>query len=371
MKEKKRVYIVDYLGEHCGMHYYDQSMLECMEQAGDFEVCILSNFSLDPNRKPFFLNQYKGSKINKGISLLRNLMRLNKFVRNHPQDTFVYLTYGNSIDLHFMRIISNHPHHLIDIHEAIAQNVDNNQELKDKFKRLYSGEITAVITHSSRTDDFLNEYGFNQVRLKVPHFKYIFPKDYDENNLPEEVLNAPKQDKINLLFFGNLTEAKGVDILMEAYNALDKDTASRLNLIIAGKDADGSVDRVTLKPDRSATIIKRHITDDELRHIYSHADYLCLPYRKTSQSGILEMAFYFKKPILCTDVVYFRNTLNEFPSFGVITDEISSESYKKLLEKVVADHGKVSYFSEKDYHNYENRKEIQDFKASFADWMDI
>lgn len=370
MKNRKQVYIVDYLGEHCGMHYYDEAMRAILKTAGDFDVKILSNFSNDKGVQPFFKNQYRGNKIAKGISLLRNLARLKSFIKAHPEDIFIYLTYGNSIDILFMNIIKANKNHVIDIHEAIAQAIDSNQSLKDKFKRLYSEDICTVISHSTRTDDFLKEYGYSKERLTVPHFRYIFPKEYDKSSLTPEVLNAPKDDKINLLFFGNLTDAKGVDILMEAYNLLDKETASKLNLIIAGKDADGSVERVKIAADRSATILKRHITDDELRHIYSHSDYLCLPYRKTSQSGILEMAFYFKKPILCTNVVYFNKTLQEFPSFGLISEDLTAENYARLLKDAVDNHGKREYFKDSDYAGYENRKEVEEFKKSFAAWAD-
>ncbi|MDE7462045.1 MAG: glycosyltransferase [Muribaculaceae bacterium] len=361
---KKKINIVDYLGAHCGMHYYLEAMKKVIAGAGDFDVNIMSNFSPTPSAPAFFKNQYQGSKLKKGLSLLTNLTRLKKYVARHPAEIYIYLTYGNHIDVPFINIISKAPFHLVDIHEVIAQNLDTNQGLKNKFRNQYASRIKSVISHSSRTDDFLREFGFSGSRLSVPHFRYVFPRQFDAAAIPEEIKNAPAKDKINLLFFGNLNENKGIDILMDAINRLDESTASKLNLIVAGKDFDGSVDRVPLKDHRIAHIFKRHISDDELRFLYQNADYLCLPYRKTSQSGILEMAFYFKKPIIASDLPYFRTTLEEFPSFGILTG-IGAQEYADALKKVVEDHGKKDFYTEADYSSYENRKEIEDFKGDF------
>ena len=66
-------------------------------------------------------------------------------------------------------------------------------------------------------------------------------------------------------------------------------------------------------------------------YLYEHTDYVALPYRKTSQSGILEMAFYFRKPILASDVPYFRRMLTEFPSFGILSGKMSRHMPKRSL----------------------------------------
>lgn len=364
----KNIYLVDYLGIHCGMHYYLEAMQKVLKESGTLNVEILSNYSPENIENGFFKNQYKGSKFKKGISLFSNLRKLRKFISQHPEDVFVFLTYGNHIDLLFLHEIVKAKNHVIDIHEVIAQNLDTNNKLKEKFKNLYLKKISSVISHSTRTDNFLKEFGYKKTRLSVPHFKYLFSKDFDEKNISSDILNAPEKDKVNLLFFGNLNESKGVDILMDAFNKLDDETASKANLIIAGKDFDGSVNRIQLKEDRSSHIFKRHISDDELRYLYQKADYLCLPYRKTSQSGILEMAFYFQKPIIASDVEYFRITLTEFPSFGVIAGK-DEETYSKTLKSIINSHGNTKYFHEKDYAKYENRKEIEDFKKSFNDWV--
>lgn len=363
-----KIYIVDYLGVHCGMHYYLEAFKRVVSQLPECDVTILSNYSDKDSLKPFFINQYKGNKVRKGLSLLINMQRLRMFIREHRDDVFIYLTYGNWIDELFIKIIARCPNHLIDIHEAIAQNVDSNESLKRKFKDLYSNRISAVISHSSRTDDFLKEYGYCAKKFNVPHFKYVFPKNYDAEVISEDIKRALASDKIKILFFGNLSEAKGVDILLSSLNMIDDSLLKNLKVIIAGKDFDGTVHRVKPKDGVDLCLFARHISDDELVCLYQSVDYLALPYRKTSQSGILEMAFYFKKPIIASNVTYFRKTLEEFPSFGVLSGN-SPDKYAKTLSEITKNHSTAVYFSDADYARYENRKEISQFKKELSEWL--
>lgn len=362
------VYLVDYLGVHCGMHYYLEAFKKILSNIPNVEPVILSNYSEKRGAPPFFYNQYNGNLVNKGLSFLRNVWKLKRFIRNNQNGVYIYLTYGNRIDIPFINIVSKAKNYLVDIHEAIAQDVDSDIKLRKKFQMVYKNRVKGVISHSSRTDLFLGEYGFGGISFEVPHFKYVFPKYYTISNIPFEILNAPERDRLNLLFFGNLNESKGVDVLMESINILPMHIADRINLIIAGKDFDGTIDKVQIQDGKHVKIFKRHISDDELRFLYQNVDFIMLPYRKTSQSGILEMAFYFKKPIIASDIPYFRNMLSKFPSFGLIAGN-TSRSFSDTIEKVVFFGQNNSYFIQQDWDRYNNRIEINKFVHDFSDWV--
>lgn len=362
------VYLTDYIGVHCGMHYYLEAFKEVLLKVPDIKVVVLSNYCDREGEDSFFLNQYKGNVIYKVYALLRNVLKFRKFVRQHKNDIFIYLTYGNCIDIPFIKIVSKVPDHLIDIHEAIAQDVDSNRNLKRQFKSLYMSCVKRVISHSSRTDDFLKEYEFEGKKFEVPHFKYVFQKDYDKTLIPSEMLDAPDISRVNLLFFGNINESKGIDVLLESVNILPLDIADKVNIIIAGKDFDGLIDKVKINEDRRVKIFKRHISDGELIFLYQSADYILLPYRKTSQSGILEMAFYFKKPIIASDIPYFRKTLSLFPSFGLIAGN-SPKSFANVIERIVSNVDVRHYFTQEDYDRYSNRIEINRFVNDISEWI--
>lgn len=363
-----KIYLVDYIGMHCGMHYYNDAFCRVLSAIPGLDISVLSNYADKNTNKPFFLHQYKGCKLRKICCLLWNYLMLLGFVLRNRKSCFIYLTYGNSIDLPFMYIVSLAGKSIIDIHEAIAQNVDDNADLKRRFKKIYSERIKSVIVHSQRTNDLLDGYGYGGVRLFVPHFKYCFSKKYDIRRVGADIVSSVAEDKVNILFFGNITYDKGVDILISAVNMLEPKLRSKANIIIAGKDFDGTVYRVHPLDKAAFKIILRHIGDDELVYLYKHTDYVALPYRKTSQSGILEMAFYFRKPILASDVPYFNKMLTEFPSFGILSDK-DVPKYAATLASVIGQHSSAAFFLDEDYFRYTNRIEIKVFKQQFDAWI--
>lgn len=348
------------------MHYYLDAFKRVLQSIEGIEVGIVSNYSEDGS-EPVLLNQYKGGKLNKMMAAARNLQRLSRFISRHRSDRFIYLTYGNILDPFFLRVISKAPYHCIDIHEALAQNEDSNLRLRERLARVYSGKIRNVISHSTRTDDYLMQFGFEGTRYEVPHFKYVFPRHYDPAAVPPEMKAAIDPTKVNLLFFGNITREKGIDILLDAVNNLSDADAARINVIVAGKDIDGVWRRVKVKPGRKVHFFTRHISDDELRFLYTSVDFLALPYRKTSQSGILEMAFYFRKPIIASHIPYFRKMLTEFPSFGIL-DGNSSKDFSAAIHQMLQ-RDPSEFFTDEDYARYENRREVEEFKSQFTEWL--
>lgn len=360
------IYLVDFIGIHCGMHYYLDAFKKILESIEGVKVGIISNYS-DNDEPPVLLNQYKGGKLRKMMTAARNLRRLSRFIGRHSDDKFIYLTYGNILDPYFLKVISKAPYHCVDIHEALAQNEDSNSGLRQKLAEVYSERIKNVISHSSRTDDYLMQFGFEGTRFEVPHFKYVFPREYHISSIPQDMRNAIDRTKINILFFGNITREKGIDVLLDAVNKISEEDASKINVIVAGKDIDGVYKRVKIKKERNISFFIRHITDEELRFLYDNVDYLALPYRKTSQSGILEMAFYFKKPIIASDIPYFRKMLTEFPSFGLL-DGNNSKHYSAAIHQIIRKKPS-DFFKDEDYARYENRKEVDEFKQHFSEWL--
>lgn len=360
------IYLVDFIGEHCGMHYYLDAFKQILESVEGVKVGIVSNYSDDGSR-PVLLNQYRGGKLNKMISAARNLYRLNRFISKHKDDGFIYLTYGNILDPYFLKVVSRAKYHCIDIHEALAQNEDSNEMLRRRLAKVYSEKVANVISHSSRTDDYLLQFGFMGTKYEVPHFKYVFPREYDLSSVSPEMRDAISENKINILFFGNITREKGIDVLLDSVNNLSEKDAAKVNVIVAGKDIDGVYKRVRIKANRNVSFFIRHISDDELRFLYDNVDYLALPYRKTSQSGILEMAFYFRKPIIASDIPYFRKMLTEFPSFGYL-DGNSSKDYSYAIHQILK-RKPSDFFKDDDYARYENRREVDEFKKNFSNWL--
>ena len=86
-----KVYLVDYIGMHCGMHYYNDAFCRVLSAVPGLDVSVLSNYAGENDGRPFFLHQYKGNRLRKICCLLRNYLMLFCFVLRNKKACFVYL----------------------------------------------------------------------------------------------------------------------------------------------------------------------------------------------------------------------------------------------------------------------------------------
>lgn len=351
---RKSVYIVDLIGTHSGMDYYLDSFKDVI--VGDeVDVKILSNYSY--NDKPFFVFIYNRTKIVSILLFLYSFLKLFLHIVVHRKDTYIYLSYGEITDFLFFALSLISKSYYVDIHEVYADAFINNVKIKKLFDFYYKHIIKRVIYHSDKTEIILNQIPYKGLKLYVPHFKYSFDKEYCINNIGVDILSHFRSDKLKYLFFGNLRKVKGIDIIVDYFT--NNDYSKNIELVIAGKN----VENIRLDQLREKYgILDRHINDDELKYLYSKTDFVLLPYRDSSQSGILEMAFIFRKPMLLSDIPYFSTIISKYPSFGEIE---SLDKYTSLLEKIIEGDINHDYYSEKDCNSFLMKEEIILFKKEF------
>jgi glycosyltransferase involved in cell wall biosynthesis len=112
-------------------------------------------------------------------------------------------------------------------------------------------------------------------------------------------------DESYLLFFGFIRAYKGLDLLIEAL--ADKRLRNRkLKLIVAGEfyeDDTPYKDLIRkLNLENNIIFFDHFIKDNEVPLFFSAADLVVQPYKTATQSGVTQIAFYFEKPMLVTDV---------------------------------------------------------------------
>ena len=360
MKRPEVIYIVDTLGIHSGMHYYSEALVDTLGR--ELPIKVLSNYSTDLSR-PFFSNFYGRNKLSGALLMLLGWMKLLLKVLGNRNEIFIVMSYGEWVNLPFLRVVSFSRRCVVDIHEVVAQASENNKRLRKAYGRLYSRKIKNVIIHSSRSSSMLDELGYAGNRLFVPHFRYCFGKTYDDARLGEDVRNAFVPSLTNILFFGNMTVNKGVDILIEAADSLPGPVREKVHFVISGKPNDYDPRQNDIRHPELFSIVARHINDDELVFLYSGADYVVLPYRKTSQSGILEMAVYFRKPVIASRIDYFRHVLTDFPSFGRLTGLSAQELGATLAEAPGWD--RTVFFTQPDMDRYIHKEEMTAFREAF------
>ena len=114
------------------------------------------------------------------------------------------------------------------------------------------------------------------------------------------------QERIVLLFFGELRESKGPDILLKAVKLLPPEVL----VVFAGAPA-GSLSRLDWKQeatnlglDGRVRLDLGHVPDELVPVYFQAADAIVLPYRRSflATSGVLQWAAAAEKPVIATDV---------------------------------------------------------------------
>lgn len=107
-----------------------------------------------------------------------------------------------------------------------------------------------------------------------------------------------------VLFFGLIRKYKGLDLLIEAFVQLKKN--SNIKLLIAGEfyeDQQPYLDLIKQHELEEQIILHgKFIANEEVKLYFSATDLVALPYRTATQSGVTQVSFHFEVPTLVTNV---------------------------------------------------------------------
>jgi len=116
-----------------------------------------------------------------------------------------------------------------------------------------------------------------------------------------EALEIP-QDRPVLLFFGLVRHYKGVDELIRAAGLMTESAT----IVIAGEWYESREQADELIKESGVGdrihILDRYIPDAEVATLFSAADVVVQPYRSATQSGVVQTAFHFQRPVVVTGV---------------------------------------------------------------------
>jgi len=117
-----------------------------------------------------------------------------------------------------------------------------------------------------------------------------------------DVAERPSQSNHpTVLFFGRVWEYKGLEYLIRAEPLISAKIPDA-TIVIAGQGEDfGRYRRLMVHPDRFV-ICNEYVTDERRSELFGQASLVVLPYIEASQSGVIPIAYSFKKPVVATTV---------------------------------------------------------------------
>lgn len=144
-----------------------------------------------------------------------------------------------------------------------------------------------------------------------------------------ENMKRREDGAFRVLMFGRIFAYKGLEHLIRA-EALLKDAIPNLRVTIAGRGDDPWEQRSLMGDPERYDIRRGYIEDPEVAQLFLDADVVVLPYTEASQSGVLNLAAAFGKPVIVTDVGELRTSV-EPNGLGMVVQPGSPECLARAI----------------------------------------
>jgi glycosyltransferase involved in cell wall biosynthesis len=172
----------------------------------------------------------------------------------------------------------------------------------------------------------------------------VFNKNTQEQNF-KQALGYAQNDYV-LLFFGYIRKYKGLDIALQALPKVLKQIPNA-KLLVVGESYEPWPEYQKLidelKLGAYVKVVSEYVANEAIGTYFNASDVVLLPYRTATQSGILNIAYGFSKPVVATNVGGFSEFI-EPDKTGVLVQHVDAMEF--------AD-GIVKWHQIKDAHNYE------------------
>lgn len=211
-----------------------------------------------------------------------------------------------------------------------------------------------IIPHEKKPGDIsFTKYFFNSVdyfitmsRSVQTDLLTIYPKAKEKllfhpiySNFGKPISKEIARKKLNLntdkvmLFFGFIRDYKGLDILLKAV-ALIKNQID-FTLVVAGEFYSNEEKYISLIAKLELEDIVKLFSDfiptNEVKYYFSACDVVVLPYKSATQSGIVQIANNFDKPMISTNVGGLPEVINDGKT-GYLVDK---ENPEQLAESIL------------------------------------
>jgi alpha-maltose-1-phosphate synthase len=270
----------------------------------------------DPTLRDFLLDSLN---IFQHVRLIRAIIRENpdiiQILDNHPW----YIPYGLLFKILGYTIYTIQ-------HDPFPHSWEKNgfrqriAILVNRFLRTMSNHL--IVHEESMREKVIETYRLPREKvISIPHGSYTMFSE--EKSLSEK-------EKGTFLFFGRIVEYKWLDILIEAVRLLKDSYEKPFRLIIAGE---GDISKYRESISALWDCIEVHhefIPDAYISGYFLRSQFVVLPYRDATASGVIPLAYSFSLPVIATDVW----VLGAYVEDGVTGLLIESESPLVLAENI-------------------------------------
>ena len=319
---KISVAVIEPVGGHGGMNFYDFSLCQGIVNAGAGATLFTCDKTVVNGDEGFPVKQPYRGIYGKSQAWVRGLRFLSGSLRALPAARWS----GHRVaHFHFFHV---GPLELFNVLLArclgmrvviTAHDVEAFKEglSVPAFVRWVYRAAHRVIAHSQVAKrELVQELGIAEDKIDV-----IFHGNYVASVSPDITRDMGRAhfgiapDKRVLVFFGQIKDVKGLDVLLQGF-ALAREKDKSLHLVIGGRvwKTDFSkyaqiIESHGLAPHCSLHI--RYIPDAEVPYFYRCADLVVLPHLRIYQSGVVLLAMSYGSPVLVSDIAGMLEAISD------------------------------------------------------------
>lgn len=223
------------------------------------------------------------------------------------------------------------------------------------FTSYFFKKVNYYLLLSKSVVSELKQFKYDAKYKVIPHPVY----DKFGNTVAKEEARAflNLSDEKLILFFGLIRNYKGLDTLLNAMPVLKQ---KNIRLIVAGEfysDKEKYLDMIEkLNINDSVNLHDHFIPSSEVKYYFSACDAVILPYREATQSGIVQIAINFRKPMIATDV----GGMGEVIRHGETGYVVEKENPAQLSEAI------IKFYEQNDELKFQNNLEHEADKYSWS-----
>lgn len=158
--------------------------------------------------------------------------------------------------------------------------------------------------------------------------------------------NAGVEEDGVILFFGRIFPYKGLEYLLDAMPLILKELPYA-QLIIAGS-GDLAELQQPIQRSLNTTVLNEFIPDDQVAELFERAAVVVLPYVEGSQTGVVPIAYSFKKPVVVTNVGSFDEVVEDGKT-GFIVPPRDPAAIADAVAKILKDRQRRLQMGENAY----------------------
>lgn len=354
---RNKIAIIEPVGGHGGMNYYDFSLAKGVVNAGCEVILYTCVETIPPEKSVFlFVHGFHGIYGNapkwlRGLRYVRDLLFCLKDAKrrgcNIVHFHFFHAGPIEALTMHLARAYGLKI--ILTVHDVESFSGASNHA---SAKKIFGSADRLIVHNFVSRNEIVNVLGIDSSRIDiVQHGNYLGFID----NVPSRKYARNKfglSDEFVLLFFGQIKQVKGLDILLEAL-AVTKPYKNKFILLIAGKvwkdDFNKYLEQIErLGLDNVVRTDIRYIPDSEASIYYSAADLVVLPYRRIYQSGVLLMAMSYQRAVLASNLPGMVEVVRDGEN-GFLFESENVYSLAERLADIIEDPGAVDGVAQSGY----------------------